>query len=161
MMDLLDWQGSSADAEKLLGLLHKQGLEAALYRRGEQRAPASLTVLADTKGAYFLQEPYPLMGIFEGGDLAARKAVAKTGIPVITVGLSERDTVTYSSLAQDHCAVTVGRPFLTLRGTSIQEQEVILPCPCGDIQLLLFFTAALVLGVPPDQLPALFTRHPA
>ena len=38
MMDLLDWQGSSADAEKLLGLLHKQGLEAALYSARRPRS---------------------------------------------------------------------------------------------------------------------------
>lgn len=156
-MDLLDWQGRRTEADRLLELLRAQGLCVQPYDRDRHGTPASVCVLADPAGAYTLQQPYPTIAIFEGEDRAALRAIAKTGIPAITAGLSEHDTVTYSSMAQERCAVTVGRPFLTLRGTSVQEQEIVLPCPCAGTPLLLFVTTALVLGVAPELLPGMFS----
>lgn len=150
--------GTGAAAPAALGRRMRTAL-----RCGRHQGLPGVCVLADPAGAYRLQPPYPTIAIFEGEDRAALRAIAKTGVPAITAGLSEHDTVTYSSMAQDCCAVTVGRPFLTLRGTSVQEQEIVLPCPCAGTPLLLFVTAALVLGVAPSCFPACFPspRTPA
>lgn len=156
-MDLLDWQGQDTQAQELLHLLRSAGVCVQRYDVARHQGPAGVCVLADPAGAYRLQPPYPTIAIFEGEDRAALRAIAKTGVPAITAGLSEHDTVTYSSMAQDCCAVTVGRPFLTLRGTSVQEQEIVLPCPCAGTPLLLFVTAALVLGVAPELLSGMFS----
>ncbi len=156
-MYLIDWQGDPADALALFDFLRLTGINASPYRRTHYEPSPSLAVLFDPKGRYSLAPPYPKIAILEGKDPDALSVLTHTGIPVIPVGFSSLDSISYSSMTGEHCSVSIERPILTLQGKVIPEQELVLSCPCGGIPLLLRLTAALVLGAPPLG-TALFLR---
>ena len=49
---------------------------------------------------------------------------------VVTYGMSPRNTVTYSSIAEDSCVVAVQRELKTFSGRKVESQELRVPEGC-------------------------------
>ncbi|MFQ7450091.1 MAG: hypothetical protein ACLRNQ_00115 [Flavonifractor plautii] len=73
-----------------------------------------------------------------------------------------RDTLTFSSLEGDRLCLAVQRELVTLGGAVVEQQELVLPFSTGASPLPFLAAAGtlLLLGVPPEELPARF-RLPA
>lgn len=65
---------------------------------------------------------------------------------VVTYGLAPRNTVTYSSIAEDSCVVAVQREFLSFDGKKVEAQEIRVEGGLHPDLLLAVTAAALVLG---------------
>lgn len=67
--------------------------------------------------------------------------------PAVTYGTSPRCAITLSSLAEGRAAVAIQREFRTLGGSLVERQELVLPCPHTNPELLLVQVGtALLLG---------------
>ncbi|HHT17180.1 MAG TPA: hypothetical protein GXZ77_05660 [Papillibacter sp.] len=66
---------------------------------------------------------------------------------VVTYGMSPRNTVTYSSIAEDSCVVAVQREIKSFGGRKVESQELRVPGGLHPDTLLAVSAAALVLGV--------------
>jgi len=143
----IEWLGDRGRAAGFLSRLLREGV--AFPAKG-----AAVVVLSDGR-CYPALSPESRLIVLEGADAAARRAAAAAALPAVTVGLTGSDGVTYSSLGKDSCLVAVERPFLSLAGLTVEEQEIALPCPGDGVLLLLKAAAALALGVPAAQLPSL------
>jgi len=66
---------------------------------------------------------------------------------VVAYGLAPRNTVTYSSIAEDSCVIAVQREFLSFDGKKVEAQELRVEGGLHPDLLLAVTTAALVLGV--------------
>ncbi len=113
---------------------------------GEVRTESGLLVLAGGEYPRRLRRA-PRVAIFEGGDRAASLIVAGSGAVAVTVGMSGRDCVIFSSVDPDRCVLCVCREFPTLRGDVVSEQEIALRCATPGLPELLACAAALVLGL--------------
>lgn len=83
--------------------------------------------------------------LLPGGLSALRRAMP--ACRCITYGTSPHSTVTLSSLSEGRAAVAIQQEFLTLNGTPVERQELVLPCPHTCPQLLLVQVGtALLLG---------------
>ena len=80
----------------------------------------------------------------------------------VSYGTSPRDTLTFSSLEGDRLCLAVQRELVTLGGAVVEQQELVLPFSTGASPLPFLAAAGtlLLLGVPPEELPARF-RLPA
>jgi hypothetical protein len=65
---------------------------------------------------------------------------------VVTYGMSPRNTVTYSSIAEDSCVVAVQRELKTFSGKRVESQELRVEGGMHPDMLLAVTAAALVLG---------------
>ncbi|HWP79988.1 MAG TPA: hypothetical protein VN446_05040 [Candidatus Acidoferrum sp.] len=113
---------------------------------GEERPKEGLMVLAGGTYPRRLRRA-PRMAVFEGGDSAAQLLVTGTGAVAVTVGMSGRDSVTFSSVDPDRCVLCVCREFPTLQGGVVSEQEIALRCATPGLPELLACAAALALGL--------------
>ena len=88
----------------------------------------------------------------EAGVLAKSVPAAQ----VVSYGASQRDTLTFSSREREHLTLAIRRSRLTARGEELEEQELVLPAGEGnDMGLLAASGILLLLGIPPQELPAL------
>ena len=175
-MDVVRWCGSSAAAKRLASLLRHCGIGSLLVSGEmispdhrvdvlllcgdlpmEQSQPSLLVLAGENRG-----DPPPAlrpegvrMALVESSDTASLQALAGSGIPAVTVGLSESDSISYSSLAEEGCCVSINRPFETARGTVLMEQEIPLSCARAGVEELFLVAAALYLGAGPEELTAL------
>lgn len=172
-MEVVRWCGSLPAAKRLATLLRGCGIGSLLVGDGVispdrrvdvlllcgdlslEREQPSLLVLTGQGCAG--PQPALLAGriklaIVEGSDLASLGSLAGSGIPAVTVGFSERDSISYSSLTEGGCSVVVNRPFETAGGGLLLEQEIPLSCPSPGVEELFLVAAALYLGAPPEQL---------
>ena len=80
----------------------------------------------------------------------------------VSYGTSPRDTLTFSSLEGDRICLALQRELVTLQGTVVEQQEMVLPFPPEASPLPFLATAGtlLLLGMPPEQLMALPTGGP-
>ncbi|NLT57806.1 MAG: hypothetical protein GXX99_02450 [Clostridiales bacterium] len=172
-MQLVVWLGQDQTARRLAALLELAGLGCARISPGGaalradadvlllsgrvrlEEAPPYLLVVEAEAPAVQAAPPHPALILVEGGRTAGLQAVAGSGAPVITVGLSERDTVTYSSLAEGRCCIAVNRPFSDLLGRPILEQELTLRCGDAGLPELFLAASAMLLGISPERLAAL------
>ena len=71
-------------------------------------------------------------------------------------GTSPRDPLTFSSLEGDRLCLAVQRELVTLGGAVVEQQELVLPFSTGASPLPFLAAAGtlLLLGVPPEELPA-------
>ncbi|MFR0003612.1 MAG: hypothetical protein ACLRVR_08475 [Flavonifractor plautii] len=74
----------------------------------------------------------------------------------VSYGTSPRDTLTFSSLEGDRLCLAVQRELVTLGGAVVEQQELVLPFSTGASPLPFLAAAGtlLLLGVPPEELPA-------
>ena len=80
----------------------------------------------------------------------------------VSYGTSPRDTLTFSSLEGDRICLALQRELVTLQGTVVEQQAMVLPFP-PEVSPLPFLATAgtlLLLGMPPEQLMALPTGGP-
>ena len=75
----------------------------------------------------------------------------------MSYGTSSKDSLTVSSMEDQHIALAVQRELVTLTGGTVDRQELILSVRDGSHPMPLLFWAGLllVLGSSPDELPAL------
>ncbi|MCC8123664.1 MAG: hypothetical protein LIO58_09005 [Oscillospiraceae bacterium] len=77
---------------------------------------------------------------------------------VVSYGTSAKDSITFSSLERGELLFTLQRELVTLSGTVVERQELCLPFS-GVLAPLPFLSVAgalLLMGLPPDELPAFF-----
>lgn len=86
------------------------------------------------------------------GPLARALRCAQT----VSYGTSPRDSLTFSSLEGGHISLALQRELVTLDGTVLEQQELILPFPQGGAPLPVLAAAGtlLLMGVPPQHLMA-------
>lgn len=65
-----------------------------------------------------------ITAIVNSTSTAQIKALAKLGIPVITCGNSQKDTLTYSSVTDDGIVVSLQRSIKSLLGNTIEPLEL-------------------------------------
>ena len=85
---------------------------------------------------------------------AAPLARAIAAEQAVSYGTGSKDTITLSGLDGGRMAAAVQRALITLDGTVIEPQELVLPCP-ADISPALFLARvgmALLLGADPARL---------
>lgn len=72
----------------------------------------------------------------------------------VSYGTSPRDTLTFSSLEGSQICLALQRELVTLEGTVLEQQELVLPFPAEESPLpfLAAAGALLLLGVPPEEL---------
>lgn len=73
---------------------------------------------------------------------------------MVSYGLTRRDTLTFSSLAQDTLCLALQRELVTLGGVCREPQEIPL-APQGradPLALLAWAGTLLLLGAPPERL---------
>lgn len=72
----------------------------------------------------------------------------------VSYGTSPRDTLTFSSLEGDRLCLAVQRELVTLTGTVVEQQELVLHFPTGASPLPFLAAAGtlLLIGVPPEGL---------
>lgn len=72
----------------------------------------------------------------------------------VSYGTSPRDTITFSSMEGDRIALALQRELVTLEGTVVDRQELVLRFPPerSHLALLAAAGALLLLGVPPERL---------
>ena len=87
------------------------------------------------------------------GTVLARALNARQAV---SYGTSPRDTLTFSSLEGDRLCLAVQRELVTLGGAVVEQQELVLPFSTGASPLPFLAAAGtlLLLGVPPEELPA-------
>ena len=74
----------------------------------------------------------------------------------VSYGTSPREPLTFSSLEGDRLCLAVQRELVTLGGAVVEQQELVLPFSTGASPLPFLAAAGtlLLLGVPPEELPA-------
>lgn len=79
---------------------------------------------------------------------------------VVSYGTSPKDTLTFSSLEGNRLCLALQRELVTLQGSVVERQELVLHLPPERSPLALLAAAGtlLLLGVPPEQLNRAF--HP-
>lgn len=79
---------------------------------------------------------------------AVLELLEKLEVPVITCGLSTRDTVTYASNQEESLVVSFQRSFHTLLGELVEPMELpfLTPPPLGRMDLLLGCAALALAG---------------
>lgn len=77
----------------------------------------------------------------------------RTGCAV-SYGTSPRDTLTFSSLEGEQICLALQRELVTLDGSVLEQQELVLPFPPGTSPLPFLAVAGilLLLGITPDRL---------
>lgn len=104
--------------------------------------------------------PKTFVAIVDPDDGGAIDAVSKYGLQAVTCGLSQKATVTYSSLEQECAVVSLQREIRSLRGDTVYPREIPIHFTSarelsGDAYALLAATAALLLSgqdIPEDGL---------
>ena len=82
---------------------------------------------------------------------ASRKAVAQSGLPAITCGLSAKDTITLSSSTADSLLISLQRGITSFSGAPVEPVEIPLTLSCPRNPLLVLPVAAVLLLL--DHLP--------
>ncbi len=80
-----------------------------------------------------------------------RKAVAGSGVPAITCGLSAKDTITLSSSTPDSLLISLQREITSFSGAPVEPVEIPLTLSCPRSPLLVLPVAAVLLLL--DHLP--------
>lgn len=80
-----------------------------------------------------------------------RKAVAQSGLPAITCGLSAKDTITLSSSTADSLLISLQRGITSFSGAPVEPVEIPLTLSCPRNPLLVLPVAAVLLLL--DHLP--------
>lgn len=90
------------------------------------------------------------------GAVGALTGTASAGW-VVSYGLDRRDTLTLSSIGQGRLWAALQREIVTLDGTTVERQELPLPCRTGLPPLLALACVGgqLLLGVPPEEVRVL------
>lgn len=72
----------------------------------------------------------------------------------VSYGTSPKDTLTFSSLEGSQICLALQRELVSLEGTVVEQQELVLPFPAGESPLpfLVLAGTLLLLGVPPEEL---------
>lgn len=72
----------------------------------------------------------------------------------VSYGTSPKDTLTFSSLEGRQICLALQRELVTLEGTVVEQQELVLPFPPEESPLPFLAVAGtlLLLGVPPEEL---------
>lgn len=128
------------------------GAAGGCLRLGPGAQRADLVVAAPDLAA-LPPNPAPCRALLLPGHLASLAG----GIPaawVVSYGLTRRDTLTFSSLAQDTLCLALQRELVTLGGVCREPQEIPL-APQGradPLALLAWAGTLLLLGAPPERL---------
>lgn len=93
------------------------------------------------------------IAVLDSSDAGAKKMLEKSGMQAVTCGMSQKDTVTFSSIKADNAVIWVQRELQALDGSSIEPQElpVILSKPVGDYPLLASIAVLLLCGLKLSQ----------
>lgn len=132
---------------------HRPAGLAFRLRRGRGEAPGLAVVAPDWAGGP--PRSSPCRALLLPGELALWAGEIPAGW-VVSYGLAQRDSLTFSSLGRAPC-LALQRELVTLDGTCREPQELPLPpLPGADPRTLLAWAGVmLLLGVPPEDLPKL------
>ena len=84
--------------------------------------------------------------IASSDDERQLKSLAQAKIPVITCGLSSKDTITFSSKEEESAVISLMRSVKSIYGHTIEPMEIPISFPPKtDDFILLAFTASLIL----------------
>lgn len=120
--------------------------------------------------ADFLQRPLDLLVIAPGAVGLAGSGAISCGtvllpgaagsqvqnlrtVSAVSYGTSPRDTLTFSSLEGEQICLALQRELVTLAGTVVEQQELVLPFPPGlsPLPFLAVTGALLLLGLAPGD----------
>ncbi|MPM13096.1 hypothetical protein SDC9_59451 [bioreactor metagenome] len=132
---------------------------------------SDVRLLAAKHPAQLANEPLDLLVISPGatglagaGLLSCKKALLPGGIgplartfgteSAISYGAAPKDTITLSSLEGDKMCAALQRELVTVEGTVVERQELVLPFREGmaPLPFLAAVGALLLLGVPPEEI---------
>ena len=139
-----------------------EGIEGRIYRRLRElgrtapvcfdRERPSLLVVSPSAARQGVELPDCRTVLLPGqaGELLRTKQAASA----VSYGPSPRDTLTLSSREGDHLWAALQRELVTLEGTVVEQQELVLPFPPEESPLPFLAVAGtlLLLGVPPEEL---------
>ena len=139
-----------------------EGIEGRIYRRLRElgrtapvcfdRERPSLLVVSPSAARQGVELPDCRTVLLPGqaGELLRTKQAASA----VSYGPSPRDTLTLSSREGDHLWAALQRELVTLEGTVVEQQELVLPFPLEESPLPFLAVAGtlLLLGVPPEEL---------
>lgn len=83
------------------------------------------------------------VAVVDSGSKDALIAVSKTGLPAITCGLAQCDTITLSSISEDSAVINIQRSITCFDGTVAEPQEIPVSL-CSSIDNFALMCAALV-----------------
>lgn len=83
------------------------------------------------------------VAVVDSGSKAALLAVSKTGLPAITCGLAQCDTITLSSINEDSAVINIQRSITCFDGTIAEPQEIPVSL-CSSIDSFALMCAALL-----------------
>ncbi|MEG2336056.1 hypothetical protein [Chryseobacterium sp.] len=95
------------------------------------------------------QPIFPMSGIViaSSDDETQRKLLAKSKIPVITCGLSSKDTITFSSKEEECGVISLMREVRSVFGNTIEPMEIPVSFPKHtEPFMVLAYTASLILS---------------
>jgi hypothetical protein len=75
-----------------------------------------------------------------------------TAKQTVTYGLGAKNTITLSSRSDEGCLLSLQRDIVTLDGSRLERQEILLPPLKQPEKALAAAGALLVAGCPPDKL---------
>lgn len=111
--------------------------------------PGSILILKQKSAGYskYRSLAGDLTGVVDSSHTQALDFLKRSGIPVISCGMSPRDTLTLSSITESSVTVTLTRSLQTLSGDRAEPQEF--PCPAdssGDDYAVMAGAAVLLLS---------------
>ena len=83
-------------------------------------------ILDDTEKFIDLILPQTLCGICEDTNINAIKVFSKNKIPVVTCGINQKNTLTFSSIDKKEFAITLQREITDINGNGIMPADFIL-----------------------------------
>lgn len=105
---------------------HEKGLFTVIseYKKTELKIKNGIALILDDTERFNGQIfPQGIIGICEDTNITAKKLFEKSNIPVISCGMNQKNTVTFSSLNQDYLLVALQRTVTDTSGKDIEPGE--------------------------------------
>ncbi len=152
--DILTAFGGSCISDKAVNLQNGKFTVICEHKTADLKINKGIAVIADDTDRFKNQVfPEGIIGICESGDKSALEIFEKNRIPVITCGMSGKNTVTFSSMEKNRVMLTLQRTVIGMDGTEIEpgEYKIELKREYNPFSVLSCTAILLLFGIVPQE----------
>ena len=153
IIEILSGYGADYISDKAVSSVGGQFTVISEYKKTDIKLKSGIAVFIDDTDRFNNQTfPKGITGICEDGNFTALKVFKESGTPVITCGMSAKNTVTLSSFGDSSLLASLQRTLTDFKGNEIDPAEfkIKLTKRFSPFSVMASAAVLLLIGIKPD-----------
>lgn len=154
ILSILQNCGASFISAKKIDITSTNFFVFTIYKKTELSLEKGMAVFLENSVKFYEQKlPIGVIGVCEEDNRCAYKILKKNHNAVITCGINSKNSITFSSISQNGCLVTLQRAFCDLYGNLVEpcEFKINLTKKYMPFSIMIAATILLYHGITPYE----------